>query len=326
MGRSIALRLGLTALGVLLSAVPASAGSKLPVSQYGKLVSTFPMAVAFEKGWFSQNGLDVDGIISPDGGGTSIRNMLASDLPLGEVGFQAVVNTLAKTKLDLVVVFSSTNTLAELSWITMPNSGIKSPGDLKGKTIGYSNPQSTTESVVRLVLEKAGVAPDQVKLVATGGLSAGITALTQGGLDATPAIDPFLSLNQDKFGMVFRAVDYLPRLTYDVGITTRRFAQQHPEQIRALIEARRRAVKLIYEHPEETIPIYAKVWETDQKTAELMVDRAIQFHYWQEGEFDAEGLESAIRAMQVVGALNTDFDPKRFIDQSFLPADLRRPL
>ena len=74
------------ALAVLAIGDPqAASAAEMAVSQYGRVTATLPWAVAMEKGLFAPAGLKIDHIISGEGGGTTLRNMLASDLPYGEV-------------------------------------------------------------------------------------------------------------------------------------------------------------------------------------------------------------------------------------------------
>lgn len=54
----------------------------LTVTHFGVGMYGVPFAVAREKGWFkSEAGLDVTGFITSAGGGTTVRNALASDIP-----------------------------------------------------------------------------------------------------------------------------------------------------------------------------------------------------------------------------------------------------
>ncbi len=50
--------------------------------------------VAMSKGYFRSRGADITGILTSAGGGTSVRNMLASDLPFGEIALSAAVATI----------------------------------------------------------------------------------------------------------------------------------------------------------------------------------------------------------------------------------------
>ena len=64
---------------------------QLAVSQYGRVTASLPWAVAMEKGYFADAGVKIDEIIAGAGGGTTLRNVLASDLPYGEVATSAAL-------------------------------------------------------------------------------------------------------------------------------------------------------------------------------------------------------------------------------------------
>ena len=68
----------------LAAATPADA-SDLLVTQYKNDPSGAPYGIAMEKGFFTAHGLDITGIISGAGGGSSVRNAIASDLGYGDV-------------------------------------------------------------------------------------------------------------------------------------------------------------------------------------------------------------------------------------------------
>lgn len=304
----------------------ASAQEKLAITQYGKVISSLPWAVALEKGWLGENGLHVESILSSDGGGTSVRNMMASDLPFGEVAFSAAVAARFKAGLDVEVVYGAADSPGEMSWVALPDSGIKTIADLPGKIVGYTSPQSATEMLLRLALDKSQIAASSVKLLPVGGVAATLTALNGHGIDVGVMSDPLLALNEDKIHIVFAAPDLFPRYMWSVGLTTKAFARQHPDQIRALIAARRKAVQFIAEQPEASIAIYGKVWELDAPTARTMFNRAKRYAYWSEGDFDAEGLATMVKGMSLAGVIDQPLDLDSIIDQDYLPADLRRKL
>jgi NitT/TauT family transport system substrate-binding protein len=319
--------LGGLVLSLAVAAPPeAGAQTKLAVTQYGKVISSLPWAIALEKGWLKENGLKVESILSSDGGGTSMRNMLASDLPFGESAISAAVAARLKAKLEIVLVYGGGDSIGELTWMSLPDSPVKTIKDMPGHTISFTNPQSATEMLLRLVLDKHGIKPESMKLVTSGSVAATITALTQHGIDAGPVSDPMLYAYEDKLHTVFAATTEIPRYQWYAGVTTKEYATQHPEQIRALIAARRKAVKFIAEQPDAAAAIYAKVWELDEKTAAVMLKRAARFRYWSEGEFDKEGIATVVKGLQLAGVTEEVFNLTSIIDQSFLPEELRRPL
>ncbi len=79
--------------------------------------------------------------------GTTVRNILASPTPYGEVAIGAALAAQAQG-LDLVFVNVGTHSVAEASMVTMPNSNIKSVEDLVGKKIAVTSPPLCFRDVV----------------------------------------------------------------------------------------------------------------------------------------------------------------------------------
>src|SRR5581483_8144716 len=77
------LRFALLLLAAAL-ARPACA-DEITVTQWKVGLYGVPYAVAMDKGFFKAAGIDVTGILGSQGGGTSVRNLLASPTPYGEV-------------------------------------------------------------------------------------------------------------------------------------------------------------------------------------------------------------------------------------------------
>ena len=137
---------------IALAVTPADA-AKITVSQYGRLVATLPWAAALQKNMFKEAGLDIDGITAGAGGGTSLRNMLAGELPYAELATSAAIaGSLAGVELKALA--SSSNHIGELSWAAKPDAGINSINDLVGKRVAYTSPRSITEMVIRTALKQ----------------------------------------------------------------------------------------------------------------------------------------------------------------------------
>jgi NitT/TauT family transport system substrate-binding protein len=80
----------LVAATAALAAAPAHA-EQLAIAQYGITAGGWPYTIALERGFFREEGLNITGIISSQGGGTSLRNMLAGDVVYGEANPGAIV-------------------------------------------------------------------------------------------------------------------------------------------------------------------------------------------------------------------------------------------
>ncbi|MFZ0421725.1 MAG: ABC transporter substrate-binding protein [Xanthobacteraceae bacterium] len=319
------LAIGLS-LAVLAAAVSSSAQAfQLAVSQYGRVTASLPWAVAMEKGYFADAGVKIDEIIAGAGGGTTLRNVLASDLPYGEVATSAALAA-ARSGLDIVIVNSASSHIGEIALVADPKSGIQKMSDLDGKKAGFTAPKSTSEVLLRLALKETHM-DGKVEPVATGGFGPGITALQTGAIQATPIIDPTLTLDAAKYKVVLPFADVIPRMTWLVGITTRDFAQKNPELLRKLIAIRARGVDFIYGRRDEAMGIYAKVWQQDPKQVASYFPKYFGYDgEWTHGEFEKLGLDKMSDGLQLVGDTDKPVDWKTIIDQQFLPKDLQKPL
>jgi NitT/TauT family transport system substrate-binding protein len=298
---------------------------QLAISQYGRVTATLPWAVAMEKGYFDDAGIKIDQVIAGAGGGTTLRNVLASDLPYGEVATSAAIAA-SRAGLDIVIVNTSSSHIGEIALVADAKSNIHKMADLAGKKAGYTAPKSTSDVLLRLALKETQMT-GKVETVATGGFGPGITALTTGAIAAAPMIDPILTLQPEKYRVILPFADVIPRMTWLVGITTREFAKKNPELLRKLIAVRRRGVDYIYQNRDAAMQIYAKVWQQDPKQVATYFPKYFGYEgEWTRGEFEKAGLAKMSEGLELAGEVEKPVDWNTMIDQEFLPQDLRKPL
>jgi NitT/TauT family transport system substrate-binding protein len=204
-----------TAAMFAAQAIPALA-LDLTVTHFGTGMYGVPFAVAKEKGYFKESGLDVTGFITSAGGGTTVRNAMASEIPYGEVALPAAIAAI-KQGLDITIVHGGVNSVADQVWITRKDDQrIKTVQDLKGKKLGYSSPKSVTDMVTTMMLNDNGLT-GQVERRSVGSIGAGITALREGGVDMIYVTEPVWSKEKDNFRPVFNSADWAPHITQTVA-------------------------------------------------------------------------------------------------------------
>jgi NitT/TauT family transport system substrate-binding protein len=317
----------IAALGAGLAA-PAR-GDQIVVTQYGNTAGGWPYAIALAKGFFKAEGLDITGIISSQGGGTSLRNMLAGDVVYGEVNPGAVV-VANQHGAGLTIISDNTISVADLVWVAKAGSPIRSIQDLRGKKIGYTNPRSTSQALAFLMLKAAGLAPGDVELVKTGGFGEGLAALENGLIDVTPVGEPLLAQVRPKVQIVVDGKDVLPVLANVVGVTTADGLARKGDFLRALLRARRTAVQFLYAHPDEVTGILAKLHNLAPDVITSAVNNLATFKqdgfpYFSEGRFDVPGLKRMVEVQKSVGAIEGEIDLTGMINMDFLPDDQRQP-
>jgi NitT/TauT family transport system substrate-binding protein len=313
----------IAALG-LVAASPAQAEDLL-VTQYKNDPSGAPYGIALEKGFFKAHGLDVTGIISGAGGGSSVRNAIASDLGYGDVTAAPVIAA-AEQGQDVKIVGITSRSLADLVLIVMPDSPIKSPADLKGKKFGISNPKSLGEMMGVLVMEQAGLKQGDVQMTALGSLSGALTALENGVVDATsiPVILFRTRGGESKYRVLVSPKD-LPLIPSQLGMATGKAMKEWPDKLRAIQTARREGTKFIYDHTDEAIEILSKIYAPlPPSEVGIMVKQLVEAKFWSEGRIEMPLLEQTVHAMKGVGMLQKDVDLKKIVDSSFLPPDLQK--
>jgi len=316
-------------LAGLFLVVTAGAGAEeLVVSNYAVSANGMPFGVALAKGYFKDEGLNITGLISSAGGGTTLRNMLAGGgVPYGEVNPGVVVSAVL-AGADLKIVSDNVLTVAEFVWAVKADSPIKTIKDLKGRKMGYTNPRSTSQALANMLLQTAGYKPEDVELVKTGGFGEGVAALDAGLIDIAPITEPLWSKLKSKYRAIVVASDVLPPLDNVVGVATVEMMEKRGDFIRAVIRARRKAVQFMKEHPDEAGDIVAKQYNIEPEVARsavrnLTTSTTKGVPYWGDGQIHLEGLKRMIEAQRSVGAITGEVDYSKIVDTRFLPDDIK---
>src|SRR5580698_10346796 len=184
---------------------------QIVVSNYGIAANGMPYAIAMEKGFFKQEGADVSGILSSNGGGTTIRNLLGGNLDYGEVDLAGTVAAIEQGN-DLHIISDNVLTVGEFVWAVKPDSPIQGLKYFKGRKVGYTNPRSTSQALNVLLLQTIGLTQADINPVKAGGFGEQVVALDIGAIEVATLADPVWSKNSAKLRTVVRGADALPPL------------------------------------------------------------------------------------------------------------------
>ena len=301
-------RSGLFAL-LVLAAAPAKA-EDIVITQFGAAFAGNPFAVGIEGGYFKKAGVNITGVI-------------AGELGYGEVVLSAAVAAIQEGQ-DIKVVNVGARTVADIVMVVRPDGPIKTLKDLAGRKIGFSNPKSLSEIVAIMTVEKSGLKQDEVQRVALGSLGGALTALEKGGVDMAVGLQVVWQQRSDKLRVVLDAGKDLPPMVQSVGIATGDLMKKNPDKLRAIIAARREAVKFMNADPKAAAKLTQKYFP---KVAPDVLERVtallVAGHYWSEGRIEMEPIQNMARGLKLVGEVKGEIDWKKVIDASFLPKDLQ---
>lgn len=310
-------------IATAVSVSPATSET-ITVTHWGSAFYGAPYAVAMAKGFFKKHGLDITGILTSAGGGTSVRNTLAGDLPYGEVALPAAILAINSGQ-PLKIISGGVETVADILWITQPDGSINSIKDVPGKKISFTSPGSVTNMLILMCLKSAGIDQKDLKLLPAGDLGANLSAVLNKAVDAGMTGEPLWSQNKGKVKPAFWSKDCVkPEMTQTVGITTTEFAATGGAKLRAIIEARREGVEYIKKNPEESADIVAKAYNGDPALYREVFKHFVEINYFGDGRLYLEHMNRMAEGMQLVGTLKAAPDWKKLIDSSFLPQDLMK--
>jgi NitT/TauT family transport system substrate-binding protein len=309
----------LSGMALVISA--AVKAETITVTHWGAQFYGAPYAVAREKGFFKKHGVDITGFLTSAGGGTSVRNTLASDLPYGEVALPAAILAINAGQ-PLKIISSGAESVADIVWVTQPDSQLNSIQDIIGKKVAYTSPGSVTNMLVLMCFKSAGIDPKSVKLLSGGDVGALYSAVVNRAVDAAMTGEPLWTANPGKVKPVFWAKDCAgAEMTQTVGITTTDFAATGGDKLRAIIAGRREGLHYLIEHPDEAGDIVAKAYNGDPQLYRAVIKHFIAIKYWGDGQLNYAGLNRMAEGMQLVGTLKAPPDWQKLVDASFIPAD-----
>jgi NitT/TauT family transport system substrate-binding protein len=308
----------IAALCAALIGCSGGGAAEIHVSHFGQVMPSITWIVALERDMFRKSGIDVTDVISSQGGGTTLRNMLAGGIPFADAAAGATVAGI-RAGLPIKVVGTAVNNAADNAWVVLANSPIKSLKDVVGRKFGTTNPGGVTRVFGEMLLKHHGIALDQITQVPLG-VGAGIAAIDSGAVDATYVLEPLLSKYGDKYRRIAGISDVLPKVSQNLLITSQEFIDKQPDKLRALLLTHKQAVAFIYANPEEATRIAMKrMVNIDERSLARAIDAMVKANHYSDGSFDPEALAGTRRLLEATGDIKGAFDFESIIDRRFRP-------
>jgi aliphatic sulfonates family ABC transporter substrate-binding protein len=271
-----------------------------------------PFEVAKAKGYFADEGLDVEVTVFTTGA-TAVEAfragrgdfVSAGDLPSAAMWQTGDVVGIAPLSSD-TDIFS-----------IIGRKDINSPADLRGRKVA-TRMGSTGEFLLDRYLASGGLSPSDVTVVDLAPPDM-VVALVHGDIDAFAWLAPFTT----------RAIAIAPDLkliTSAKGLAnnriilsvTRSFAEQHPDVVRKVLRATRRAVDFVRANPQEATEIWAQAVQGDAKQSAPVV-QLIRFDMTFDDAF-VDDMSGLAKFMVQKGALKGPINWSSAMDTTFLRA------
>jgi ABC-type nitrate/sulfonate/bicarbonate transport system substrate-binding protein len=296
---------------VVLVPGPAFSESKILVSAPSKSLTWFPAALAKEKGFYRDEGLDVDFVV--------MNPRLALQAVIsGDAAYTTALGSTIRAAvrgLPLRVVL----TICEkphFALIAKP--GISAIEQLRGKIVGISSFGASSDTMARAALARFKLSADKdVKILAVGGGLNRLAALKSGAIDATLIEAPYnIMLEQEGFPRLLFVGDVVPSPIAGFGTAIEHMQKQSGE-VRRMVRAALRAIQYAKANRRESVQAIARWTGMDLKLAEGSYEMAAPT-WTASGMPGADALHAAMEEVQRELKLDRAPEPSQAFDWTFL--------
>jgi NitT/TauT family transport system substrate-binding protein len=288
---------------------------KFPVGVGTKTIGTNMFWLATKKGFFDDAGLEVQPVLLR-GTAITMQALVSESLYLALGSADATIAA-AASGADLLAVGGVVNGLTQA---LVAGRNYKSIKDLRGATIGVQVLTSGATNVLKRILKNNGLDyPADYKLLAVGGGSFNLAALTSGQIGATYLVVPLdYDAERQGFNVLGYFRDYFPNYQLSFLTVKRGWAERNRSLLVRFLKGAVRAHRWLYANKEAAIDFLAKEIPLKPELARRGWEYYIANRIWHpNAEINLEGLKFTMQiyADQIKGPPP---DPFKYIDQSYL--------
>jgi NitT/TauT family transport system substrate-binding protein len=266
------------------------------------------LAVAMEQGFFADVGLTVE----PQNlrsGVSVVQGVVGGALDIGASSIEPVVNAAAGGG-DVAIIGAYTDRLTVSS---VAPAEVSTPADLRGKRVGVQEVGAFREVMTRLVLQSAGLTPDDVEYIPVDAQSY-TSALVDGRIqNAILQTEQAVAAERDHPGLhtIAEMADVVPEYHYGTFFVSRPWLEANRDVATRFMTALTRAHRFMYENKDQTVRIVAHTTGFDEQVIAQAYDTLLT----KEAVFpvntglDKARIEATISRMRDLGILERDPPP-----------------
>lgn len=276
--------------------------------------------VAREKGFFTEEGLDVREAGAFNAGPEEMSAFSAGDVDVGYVGAAPCITFASQGMADVNIVAQAN--MEGSAIIIRPGLDAGDVAGLRGRTVAIPGVSTMQDFILRIALSKSGVDANEVRIIVVKPPEM-LPTLSSAQVDAAVAWEPYpsMAVEQNAGRVLVESGKVLPHHPCCMVIADKDFIKANPDTVRRFVAAHVKATDYINKYPEEAADM-AHLF-TDQDSA--VVDKAmknIEFGY----RPDLKQLARYVEFMKQAGVVK-DENPSAFtkslVDEQFLPGSGR---
>ena len=316
----VQLRLAIVLLLAAVTYEPSGAQEKPKIflGATSKTLGYSPLWVAAKKGFYEQQGLDVQ-LVLLRGVPMTVQALAANSLNIGSGGPEPYIEA-SERGLDFIVTGGIINGIAQF---LVAGKNYKSYEDLRGATFGTSSLTGGIITAMREALKLKGLEypRDYKLLIVAGGSSANLAALQAGQIAATTMAAPLNYAAQELgFNILGKLSDGIPHFQTNAFVVRRAWAEKNRSTVVRFMKAHVLALRWMFENKDATVDFLAQEMKLKPLHARLGWEFYTQNRHWPpDGDVTLEGMKNNIRIYaEQTGAKGPLPDPAKYVDRSYL--------
>ncbi len=306
------------AIGAAATGTPAQAQTKVRV---GKAIATnfafMGADVGIAAGIFKKHGLDLE--IVNFKGSAKLQQGLAADAVDFGLGSGPEMAFIAKGAPSIAIA-ALADQPRTIMLVVRKDGPIKTPQDLKGRTISCSTAGSLTNWLGRELSTQLGWGPTGIKMAPLGGMAAQTAALKTNQIDGM-IVESTTAFRAEEAGLgkiLVRFGDRFKHFHVHVIFARKDLVEKHPEIVRAFLAGWFELVKYMYDHKDRTIAVAEQVAHVPKSIAEKNYNELMPM-FNRTGKFDPQALALLAKSYVDMHILPKEPDMSKLYTEQFLP-------
>lgn len=280
----------------MLAGCSSSSGQKeITLNEVAHSIFYAPMYVAFEKGYFEDEGLNVN-LVNGLGADKTMTALLSGDCEIGFMGAEASIYVYNEGAEDYVVNFAQLTQRAGNFLVSRDLNEEFTWNNVKGKTVIGGRPGGMPQMVFEYILKKQGIDPTS-DLTIVQNIDFGLTsqAFASGQGDYTIEFEPAATaLELEGAGKVVASLGVESgKVPYTAFSVKKSYLEKNPEVIQSFTNAIQKGLEYVASHTPEEIAevIQPQFKETDKEKLVMIVTRYYEQDTWKDNLiFEEESL------------------------------------
>jgi NitT/TauT family transport system substrate-binding protein len=332
--RLLCLALSAMSAAVAVHAQPALEKTHLSIATTNSVISYYPFEIALAKGYFKDEGLDVERSMYA-GGPQTIQALLGGSADMIVSAYSNTLTMAARGQHVQAVVLMIKYPGFVLGVTKTGQAKYTSLKSLAGMKIGVTAPGSSTNMILNSIAQRNGVDKKAYSVIGVGAQGSALAAAQENRIDALVGIDPTITMLTENNNLKIVAdlrtgqgtLESTGSDTYPEGsvMSTTDFIKKNPHTVQAMVNAMLRAEKFLQTATAAQIAdALPKSYQVGDRAMYLKAIDHTRTVYSTDGRYDAKGAAAVLSVLAgsdpVIAAARGRIDVPSTYTNSFVDA------